>query len=119
MNAYEDFRRDLKKGLSISEALIKYNLTFKQVFKYFHRPPARIYPQPNSSRLDDNIYLSNGYFHIRRKQQFYGSYNSLKDAQKVRNKLIEYGWDKTNLNRILKEVKVEKNKRGGKRSETQ
>lgn len=39
------------------------------------------------------------------KYKYYGTYDTLEEAQLVRNKLIEHNWDKRKLKRIQKEVK--------------
>lgn len=112
MNVYLKFRKDLQEGLSIEEALTKYNLELKQVFNYFTVPKKKKKKQ-KSYLIDRNIFKVKGYYHIRYKKSFYGSYNSLEDAQKVRDKLIENKWNKLLLNKILTELSINKNPRGG------
>ena len=51
---------------------------------------------------------------INSELQYYGSYNTEEEAQKVATALREADWDKEQLPRILKELGISKRKRGRK-----
>lgn len=110
------FQEDLKNGLSIEEALKKYNISFRDA----------VSSMPRQSKRDPIKSLSAGryiqkrrhIYHLRKtvngESRYYGAYNSFKDAKTIRDYLIETNWECTDLDEICKKFGIERNvKKGG------
>ena len=104
-DVFMSFRNDLKNGMTLENALRKYGWSLREGFNYCHR------------RNFDNqyrfIYLTtNGYFNVRRMEGgrniYYYCSKELDDAVKVRDKLMECDWDKSQLPRIMEELDEDK-----------
>ncbi|WP_299523355.1 hypothetical protein [uncultured Methanobrevibacter sp.] len=95
--------------LSIGEILTKHGLTFKQAFEELESLQKLVVKNPSKygkhiKRNGKNKFIVNKSLHS--KMVYYGTYSSLYDAKKVRDKLIEYDWDKDKLELVLKETGV-------------
>ena len=100
VDVFLSFRNDLRNGMTLENALMKYGWSLREVFQYCHRKNV-----DNQYRF---ICLCNGYFNIRKyvngEQIYYGYFKELDDAVKVRDKLMECDWDKSQLPRIMEEL---------------
>lgn len=121
ISVYDKFQRDIRDGATISESLSKYNLTLKDAFDYFNRPSYQKKKRTiNSTKVAPYIHEVNGKYHIRRRNKkrramFYGSFNSLSDAEKIVQWYNENAWDKRRLDYACEQLGIERNKRGGNR----
>ena len=119
ISVYDKFQRDIRDGATISESLSKYNLTLKDAFDYFNHPSKNIKrPSRVSKQVAPYIHEVNGKYHIRRRNKkrmamFYGSFNSLSDAEKIVQWYNENAWDKRRLDYACEQLGIERNKRGG------
>lgn len=118
----EKFQKDLKDGMTLEDALIKHNLTFREAVELCPRPMAcqKITRKPKTRRnvyqkVDTYISLRNDSYMVRRQQNgkscWGGAYNSLEDAQKVRDYLNENGWNIVKVNEACKKFGIERRKR--------
>ncbi|MBQ8017506.1 MAG: hypothetical protein IJ258_05300 [Methanobrevibacter sp.] len=119
ISVYDKFQRDIRDGATISESLSKYNLTLKDAFDYLNHPPKKDKrPRRIYNKVAPFIYEVNGKYHIRRRNKkglamFYGSFNSLSDAEKIIQWYNENAWDKRRLDYACEQLGIERNKRGG------
>ena len=119
ISVYDKFQRDIRDGATISESLSKYNLTLKDAFDYLNHPPKKDKrPRRIYNIVAPFIYEVNGKYHIRRRNKkglamFYGSFNSLSDAEKIIQWYNENAWDKRRLDYACEQLGIERNKRGG------
>ena len=101
------FQNDLKNGITLSAALKKYNLTFKEAVELCPKPMKntamikRKYRKNIIQRADKYIQQRSNRFYLRKqinkKMCSFGVYTSLKDAVLVRDYLIENGWNEKNM----------------------
>lgn len=119
MCVYEKFQQDLRDGAGISETLAKYNLTFKETFDYLHYPAKHNnMPSHDTKKVADYIYKVGGKYHVRRRTSkrvfaYFGSYNSLSDAQKIVDYFQKNSWDKRKVDYACRKLGITRNKRGG------
>ena len=98
------FQKDLKNGLTISEALEKHNLTFKYVCDnlpraYCSTSRKRGHSKRNSKsrqyithqERDDRYYLRKS---IEGRMVHFGAYKTITDAVKIREYCKKHGWRK-------------------------
>ena len=97
------FQKDLKNGLTISEALQKHGLTFKYVCDNLPRAycsSSRKRGTYNHSRKSRYPYITehDGRYYLRKsiegRMVHFGSYNKLTDADKIREYCKKHGWRK-------------------------
>ena len=115
------FQTDLRNGMSITDALQKHDLTFKQAFNTLNRKkigrPAKAEKQPRQSSTGEK-YISQllGRYYLRKKIKnktvVFGTYKTLEDAVKVRDYCIKHGWYINCLDSYCKRVGVKRLKRG-------
>ena len=93
------FQKDLKDGLTISEALQKHGLTFKYVCE--NLPRAYCSKSKNRGRKSKSrqyILERNGKYQLRKRvngqQLAFGTFDKLTDAVKVREYCKKHGWKK-------------------------
>lgn len=103
------FQEELRDTtISLEELLKKHELSLKDAVNI--KPPiTKTRKKPRSSNMRYISLNHNLYYIIKRvksKQHYYGSYTSLTDAIKVRDKLMEYNWDKTRLDEACEAVNV-------------
>ena len=106
------FQQDLKNGMTLEDALIKHNLSFKQAVEM--SPVQRT----NKKRQKDNvrknmsryIQLQGKSYHVRKtingKTVSFGTFATLEDAIKVRDYLIEHGWNIVKMRQACKEYEI-------------
>lgn len=103
------------RSKNISEVCKKHNLTLKQLIDIICRKKEYgsrkrdlnnmfIYPNKTSFKIQKTI---------NKKSVSFGSYSTIEDARKVRDKLIEFDWDKDYLPLICRQLGVERMKQGG------
>ena len=108
-----EFQEDLRNGMSISDACQKHKVSFKRAFE--------ILQYKDVKRCDGNPGGNTGEAYIRYikpcknyqlnktingKFTYFGTYDCLSDAVKVRDYMIMHGWDKQNLDVIRCELGV-------------
>ena len=92
----QEFQTDLNNGMTLEKALKKHNTNLQTVFKalqYFNHNPHKT-PQSGEKlirRVDNGRYalrkMLKGHMH------YYGTYDTIEDAVRVRDYMITYGWD--------------------------
>ena len=111
MDNEETIRNQLKDGVSIDDVCRKHSLTFKQLIDIL-----RFYDNPVRTRTHRKgwTYISQtsqGSFIITKDSTHYGTFNSLRDAQRVRDYFREYGWCKDDLDKACESVGVTRRQR--------
>ena len=106
----KSFQTDLKNGMSIHDALIKHNLTFKQAVETIYKPhkPHKTSHPTNEKYIlhrDGHYYLRK---HTREKLRLFGTYHTLEDAMKVRDYCIKYGWKQHSIDKYCEELGVKR-----------
>lgn len=114
----EAFRKDWVDGMSAYNLQSKYLLTPRQYRRLVrdkkktdgceltrknrtHKYVCRSYfNEPYISKT------GTGYYIVRKNETYYGQYKTLEIARKVKMKLIECDWDKTQINKIRKELGI-------------
>lgn len=120
------FQYGLKHGMTISEALTKHNLTFKQAFQEFHEYQKKNQNRENGKKQriekttnEQYIYARDGRYYLRKciknESKFFGVYRTLEDAMKVMDYCIQYGWKQHSIDRYCEELGVERLKHKYKR----
>lgn len=104
------FREELRDtNLSLDELLRKHQLSLESAFME-HKPVGeggqrRTHCTPYLNiRREGRVYIIRK--RIKAKDMYYGRYNSLEEAVMVRDKLIEFNWDKERLDEACKLVGV-------------
>ena len=113
---WENFLSDVDKGMSAYNLQHKYVLTPRQ-YRWIMR---RVVRKDGFSRkatglsrkkvhrdfYDTYISINKNFkgFIIRKNNIYYGNYETLEIARKVKKELIKVNWDKTQLNKIRKEI---------------
>ena len=101
-------------GMSISDACQKHKVSFKRAFEILHyKDVKRGMGIPGESNTGEvyiryikpykNYQLNKT---INGKFTYFGTYDSLSDAVKVRDYMVKHGWDKPNLDSIRCELGV-------------
>jgi hypothetical protein len=112
------FQKDLNNGMTITEALQKHNLTFKETCDRLHDErvfPSKYRKQPiiYTPTGIPNIYNINNKYYIKKtikgKSRIYGSYNTLEDAIRMKQALIKDGWHQTHVDKLCQELGIERN----------
>ena len=97
---------DLQQGMSISETCTKYGLTFKYLCDNMARPLTR---KPERKRkkkepaLTVSLYIQkkSDYYYLHKqvdgKYRTFGVYNSLEDAERMRDYCMEHGWKQRSI----------------------
>lgn len=109
-----EFREDLKTGMSLEECLLKHNTTLKTVFNS-QLPSAgrkkRKKPR-KTSHADKYIQKRDGKFYVKKyingTTKLFGTYRSLEDARLVRDYLLEHGWKQKSVDGICEKLGVER-----------
>ena len=113
---WNNFLADLNDGMSAYNLQAKYTLTPRQ-YRYIMRriirkdgysKKATGLPRKKAQKDFNDTYISilkgRKGFIIRKNNVYFGNYETLKIARKVKRKLIEVRWDKSKLNEIRKEL---------------
>lgn len=124
-----EFREDLKRGMSIEDALVKHGLSFQTAFNVlqykqpdqpgtvikprFRKPknhPKKKHSQNYVKSNEMYIMQRNNTFCIRKQikgtTRMFGTYNSLEDALKMREALEQDGWHQRHVDKICKELGI-------------
>lgn len=111
----DQFIKDFNEGMSSYNLQDKYLITPRQYRKLvrgvrrkdgFSMKRSRTKNYAVRSKFDEPHITSkkDGRFMIRKREVYYGQYDTLEIAKKVKQKLIEHKWDKSKLNDIRKEL---------------
>ena len=111
----DQFIKDFNEGMSSYNLQDKYLLTPRQYRRLtrgvrrkdgfsMKRSRTKTYTVRSKFNEPHITFKRDGRYMIRRKEIYYGQYNSLEIAKKVKQKLIENKWDKSKLNEIRKEL---------------
>lgn len=105
------FQNDLREGMTIQEALMKYNMSLEYAFKKLqHKSPKKSRYVPKQKNQTKYIQERNNHFYlrkaIRKKVKPFGTYSSLEDAVKVRDHCMRHGWKQTKIDEYCKELGV-------------
>lgn len=113
---WTDFLKDLDQGMSAYNLQAKYLLTPRQ-YRWIMRKVIRKdgfsrkatgLPRKKAQKDFNDTYISilkgRKGFIIRKNNVYFGNYETLEIARKVKRKLIEANWDKNRLNDIRKEL---------------
>ena len=111
---WTDFLTDVDQGMSAYNLQAKYTLTPRQ-YRWVMRKIIRKdgfsrkatgLPRKKAHKDFNDTYISirkgRKGFIIRKNSMYYGNYETLEIARKVKRKLIEANWDKSKLNDIRK-----------------
>ena len=113
---WTNFLADLNDGMSAYNLQAKYTLTPRQyrwimrriIRKDGYSKKATGLPRKKAHRDFHDTYISilkgRKGFIIRKNNVYFGNYETLETARKVKRKLIEANWDKNQLNNIRKEL---------------
>ena len=124
---WTNFLADLNDGMSAYNLQAKYTLTPRQyrwimrriIRKDGYSKKATGLPRKKAHRDFHDTYISilkgRKGFIIRKNNVYYGNYETLEIARKVKRKLIEANWDKNQLNNIRKEIGLKPMKNHNKR----
>lgn len=115
------FQYDLQQGMSISEALTKHNLTFKQAFNQSHRPKKPRKKRQSRKRNTKNwvnntgekyIQSRDGHYYVRKsikgETRTFGTYRTLEDAVLLRDYCMEHGWKQHSIDRYCEILGIER-----------
>lgn len=106
----EHIRNELRSGLTISEVCTEHGISFQQLCALMKK--GEPINQENRSTGEKYISFLGGRYVLRktlkRKMRYFGSYNSLEDAVKVRDYMIENGWYRNRLDNVCKKVGVKR-----------
>lgn len=113
---WTNFLKDLDQGMSAYNLQAKYTLTPRQ-YRYIMRRIIRKdgfsrkatgLPRKKAQKDFNDTYISilkgRKGFIVRKNNVYFGNYETLDLARKVKRKLIEANWDKSQLNNIRKEL---------------
>ena len=113
---WTNFLADLNDGMSAYNLQAKYTLTPRQyrwimrriIRKDGYSKKATGLPRKKAQKDFNDTYISilkgRKGFIIRKNNVYFGNYETLETARKVKRKLIEANWDKNQLNNIRKEL---------------
>lgn len=103
-------QKELKDGLTISEACNKYCLSFKELVELVSKEK-KIIPRKRDKEKQ-YIYRKGRAFVIQKrvngKYSYFGAYSSFEDARKVRDELVKFNWNMDYLPLICRQLGVEK-----------
>lgn len=100
----KEITEDLRNGMGLEECLIKHNTNLKSLFESTY--------SLERTHVEETKYIEykGKTFYVKRKIKsktyYYGGYSSLKDAQKVRDKLELVGWRQDKVDAICKRLGI-------------
>lgn len=114
---WDNFLKDLDNGMSAYDLQHKYILTprqYRAIMRHIIRKDgysmkkSRVKPYKSRTKFDEpHITIKrDGKYMIRKKSIYYGQYETLEIAKKVKKELIKVNWDKNQLNKIRKELNI-------------
>lgn len=102
----EMFQTDLKNGLSLEEALLKHNISFKEAVESVPRVYTFGKRKKKVKQAEKYIQQRGRNFYLRKtvngKTKMFGTYYSLEDAIKVREHCEEFGWKQRSIDKYCK-----------------
>lgn len=104
-----DFQEDLRDGMSIDDALRKYEITLDYAFHTLHKP--LLYTRnPKKKRTHKYIQERNGKYYVRKqingKIRTFGTYDSYNNAKRLRDYCIKHGWKQRNVDKYCEELGI-------------
>jgi len=101
-----EIQEDLKSGTTIAEVCSKNDITFKELCQMFHGYAKKGRPLglPMYICRDKRKYMIRK--KIKGKEKYYGTYDTIEDAVKVRNELMKYGWYQSRVPAIRKRLGI-------------
>lgn len=111
----DEFIEDMKNGLSVEEGLKKHNISLEEAVVLLQKSlPRKKKKKKNTwNAKTGEKYISktkSGKYSIRKhingKMRYFGNYDNINDAIKVRDYLIENGWYYNRINAIRKRLGV-------------
>ena len=116
------FQDSLKQGMTIDEALTKYNLTLKQAFTalQYTKPNTKTKKRRQTSPERNIIKHENTYLirkTINHHTKYYGRYNTLADARRVKNELISLNWN-ADIDEVCQKLGIQRRMNGDRSTRT-
>ena len=118
---YLRFQHDINNGLTLTEALTKHGLNFKETFEYFRKKQwkeQKTKPKRKPESASQYIQKRNGHYYLRKNvyiprhkksvTRMFGTYKTLEDAERMREALKKDGWHVTHVDRICRELGIER-----------
>ena len=109
----DDFIEDMKNGMSLENALQKHDVSFKDAVELLQKQSGRGKKKTQWNAKTGEKYISktkNGKYLIRKningKMRYFGYYDNIQDAIKVRDYFSENGWYWQRLNAVQKRLGV-------------
>lgn len=97
---------DLRNGMGLEECLIKHETNLKTLFSKEYPDEIRCDPKwKYIEKRGSNYYIKKKIF---KSTYYYGRYNTLEDAQLVRDELISIGWKQNKVDNICKKLGVKR-----------
>jgi hypothetical protein len=111
-----EFQDSLRNGMGLWEALKEYNLTLKEAMGRMDKPITKVKPRKVVfSTMGPYVYRRDNYYIVQKRMKSktvnFGTYNNLDDAKKVRDYYLEHGWNRNTLNKVCRELGVERRKK--------
>ena len=110
-----NFQNDLKKGISINEALKKHQLTLSEAMQGLHRLQRPPKVEKKYTRVNKHIWLKNGNYYIKKtinhQTKYFGSFNTLEDAERVVEEYNKTAWDFRRVDSICKKLNINRRKK--------
>ena len=111
-----EFQEDLREGMSLEQALKTHNLTFQQALERCPKPTNFDKRKPTKKhkktirRAGKYIQQRGKRFYLRKnvkgKMLGFGSYETLNDAEKVRDFLMDNGWNEIKVREACKKYRI-------------
>ena len=101
----KEIRSRMLNGDTIDTICHDYHLSFSELVQLMSRLGKQKYTDIPSKFRTGHLYItysSSGRYVLRHKRTYYGSYESLEDAVKVRDWFIRNGWNKRWINRACR-----------------
>ena len=117
------FQQDLRDGMTISDALIKHQVTFKEAVDSMPRPVTNNKQRKPVTHKQRYITGRSGHHYLRKqvrgKTRVFGTYKTIEDAVRMREHCEKHGWKERSIDKYCKELGIERcihhNKRKNKR----
>ena len=118
------FQQDLRDGMTISDALQKHQVTFKEAVDSMPRPMSanrqgntqkRPKKQHKTGYYNTNqryIGGREGHYYLRKqvrgKTRMFGTYKTMEDAVRMREHCMKHGWKEHSIDKYCKELGIER-----------
>ena len=115
------FQDSIREGMTIDEALTKYNLTLKQAFTALQYTKPNTKTKKRQTSPERNIIKHENTYRIRKTinhhTKYYGRYNTLEDARQVRNELISLNWN-ADIDEVCQKLGIQRRMNGDRSTRT-